>query len=167
MSRRASALASSLCMVVTLALAGCGFQPLYGELGASPALARIAVITPDTRTGFVLRQQLEDALAFDRNQAPLWRLETAVEQERTPLGRRIDDTVTRYQLTLVVNYALSPAAGGRPYTGAVTATTTYAAADQAYAGVAAQRDGEERAVAEAARLLRLDLARLVGQPAQP
>ncbi|EDX79368.1 hypothetical protein BBAL3_525 [Brevundimonas sp. BAL3] len=38
-----------------------------------------------------------------------------------------------------------------------TVTTTYATADQPYAAIAAQQDGEERAAAELARLIRLDL----------
>lgn len=140
-------------------LAACGFTPLYAEPGVSPHLSRIAVSTPDDRTGFELRRALEDELAWDRGQTPLWRLQTAVEQRRIALGRRVDDTVSRYELVMTVNYRLTPVAGGEPVAGAVTATVTYAAADQAYAAISAQRDGEQRAVAEVARLIRLDLAR--------
>ena len=140
-------------------LAACGFTPLYAEPGVSPALSRISVSVPDTRTGFELRQALEDELAWDRGQTALWRLETDLDQRRTPLGRRVDDTVSRYELVLTVRYQLTPVSGGEAITDAVTATVTYAAADQAYAAIAAQRDGEQRAVAEAARLIRLDLSR--------
>ena len=140
-------------------LAACGFTPLYAEPGVSPTLSRISVSVPDTRTGFELRQALEDELAWDRGQTALWRLETDLDQRRTPLGRRVDDTVSRYELVLTVRYQLTPVSGGEAITDAVTATVTYAAADQAYAAIAAQRDGEQRAVAEAARLIRLDLSR--------
>jgi len=44
---------------------------------------------------------------------------------------------------------------------------SYAAADQAYAAIAAQRDGEQRAVAEAARLIRLDLSRALAELNRP
>ena len=37
-------------------LAACGFTPLYAEPGVSPALSRISVSVPDTRSGFELRQ---------------------------------------------------------------------------------------------------------------
>ena len=47
--------------------------------------------------------------------------------------------------------------GGEPIKGSQTTTTTYAAADQPYAAIAAQQDGEERAAAELARLIRLDV----------
>ena len=45
-----------------------------------------------------VREQLEDALGRDGGQAPLWRLQTNIEQSRRPLGRRIDDTAARYEL---------------------------------------------------------------------
>ncbi|MDP2117444.1 MAG: hypothetical protein Q8J71_08615, partial [Brevundimonas sp.] len=101
----------------------------------------------------------------DGAQAPLWRLETVLEQSRRPLGRRIDDTATRYELTVRGAWTLTPAAGGAPLTGVQTVTTTYAAADQPYAAITAQQDGEERAAGELARLIRLDLMRALS--AQP
>ena len=82
-----------------------------------------------------------------------------------PSGRRIDDTATRYELTVRGAWTLTPVGGGLPLSGVETVTTTYAAADQPYAAIAAQQDGEERAAAELARMIRLDLMRaLPGQP---
>ena len=142
-----------------LALAGCGFTPLYGEAGVGSRLSRIAVTTQDDRLGYRVREQLEDALGRDAGQAPLWRLETTVEQSRRPLGRRIDDTATRYELTVRGSWTLTPVDGGLPLSGVETVTTTYAAADQPYAAIAAQQDSEERVAAELARRIRLDLMR--------
>ena len=154
-----------LVALMGLALAGCGFTPLYGDAGVGSGLSRIAVTTQDDRLGYRLREQLEDALGRDPAQTPLWRLETTVEQSRRPLGRRIDDTATRYELTVRGAWTLTPVGGGLPLTGVETVTTTYAAADQPYAAIAAQQDGEERAAAELARMIRLDLMRaLPGQP---
>ena len=150
---------AGLVALAGLALAGCGFTPLYGDAGAGSGLSRIAVSTQDDRLGYRLREQLEDSLGRDAAQVPLWRLETTAEQSRRPLGRRIDDTATRYELTVIGRWILTPAAGGTPLTGTETVTTTYAAADQPYAAIAAQQDGEERAAAELARLIRLDLMR--------
>lgn len=146
-------------------LAGCGFTPLYGEAGLGSTLSRIAVTTQDDRLGYRVREQLEDALGRDAGTAPLWRLQTTVDQSRRPLGRRIDDTATRYELTVRGAWTLTPAAGGPPLSGVQTVTTTYAAADQPYAAIAAQQDGEERAAAELARMIRLDLVRVLA--AQP
>ena len=144
-------------LVALVGLSGCGFTPLYGETAVGSALSRIAVTTQDDRLGYRVREQLEDALGRDGAQAPLWRLETVLEQSRRPLGRRIDDTATRYELTVRGAWTLTPVSGGAPVTGVETVTTTYAAADQPFAAIAAQQDGEERAAAELARLIRLDL----------
>ena len=149
----------ALLIVAALGLSGCGFTPLYGETGVGSSLSRIAVTTQDDRLGYRVREQLEDALGRDGSQAPLWRLETALEQSRRPLGRRIDDTATRYELTVRGSWTLTPSAGGVAISGVETVTTTYAAADQPFAAIAAQQDGEERAAAELARLIRLDLMR--------
>lgn len=148
-----------LAVVAVLGLSGCGFTPLYGETGVGSSLSRIAVTTQDDRLGYRVREQLEDALGRNGSQAPLWRLETTLEQSRRPLGRRIDDTATRYELTVRGRWTLTPGAGGAAVSGVETVTTTYAAADQPYAAIAAQQDGEERAAAELARLIRLGLMR--------
>ena len=156
-------LAASLVAVV--GLSGCGFTPLYGDSAAGGSLSRISVTTQDDRLGYRVREQLEDALGRDGASAPLWHLATTLEQSRRPLGRRIDDTATRYELTVRGRWTLTPAAGGPPLSGTETVTTTYAAADQPVAAIAAQQDGEERAAAELARLIRLDLMRaLSSQP---
>ena len=145
-------------------LSACGFTPMYGETGVSGGLSRIAVTTPDDRLGYRLREQLEDAFGRDGAQAPLYRLTTEVQQNRRSLGRRIDDTATRYELTVKATWTLTPAAGGTPVSGVEAVTTTYATADQPYAAIAAQQDGEERAAAELARLIRLDLMQALSNP---
>lgn len=141
--------------------AGCGFTPVYGEQGLGSNLSRIAVTTQDDRLGYRLREQLEDALGWNGTAAPAWRLQTAVRQERRPLGRRIDDTASRYELTVIADWTLTPVGGGEPVTGTQTATVTYASADQPYAAIAAQQDGEERAAADLSRLIRQDLMRVL------
>ena len=151
-------------MLATPPVSACGFTPIYAEPAVGSSLRRIAVSTQDDRLGYRLREQLEDALAWDRSSAPLYRLTTQVEQNRRSLGRRIDDTATRYELTVKAASTLTPTSGGTPLTGTETATTTYAAADQPYAAIAAQQDGEDRAAADLARLIRLDMMRaLAGQ----
>lgn len=146
-------------LVAIVGLSGCGFTPVYGNAGVGSSLSRIAVTTQDDRLGYRVREQLEDALGRNGGQAPLWRLETTLEQSRRPLGRRIDDTATRYELTVRGAWTLTPVSGGPAVSGVETVTTTYAAADQPFAAIAAQQDGEERAAAELARLIRLDLMR--------
>ena len=156
---RARTALSCASAAAALLLAACGFTPLYGDAGGSPALSRIAVTAQDDRLGYRLREQLEDALGWDRGSTPLYRLTTEVEQSRRPLGRRIDDTATRYELTVRAAWTLTPTSDGTALTGVETSTSTYAAADQPYAAIAAQQDGEDRAAAELARLIRIDILR--------
>lgn len=159
MMRTMTGLKVSGAVMALALLAGCGFTPLYGAAAGSPALSRIAVQTQDDRLGYRLREQLEDSLGWDRGNAPLYRLQTQIEQSRRPLGRRIDDTATRYELTVKATWVLTPVAGGTPLSGVETAILTYAAADQPYAAIAAQQDGEDRAAAELSRLIRIDILR--------
>jgi len=151
----------AIVLVALAGLSGCGFTPLYGQTGAGSSLSRIAVTTQDDRLGYQVREQLEDALGRDGAQAALWRLETALEQSRRPLGRRIDDTATRHELTVRGTWTLTPSSGGPAVSGIETVTTTYASADQPYAAIAAQQDSEERAAAELARKIRLRLMRIL------
>lgn len=149
--------AAVFAVLLGLGVSACGFTPMYAEPATGSALRRIAVTTQDDRLGYRLREQLEDALAWDRSVTPLYRLTATVEQNRRSLGRRIDDTATRYELTVKATWTLTPAAGGTSLSGAETVTTTYASDDQPYAAIAAQQDGEERAASELARLIRLDV----------
>ncbi|MFA4938160.1 LPS assembly lipoprotein LptE [Brevundimonas sp.] len=156
---------ATFAVLSALAVSACGFTPMYAEPAVGSSLRRIAVTTQDDRLGYRLREQLEDALAWDRSATPLYRLTTQVRQNRRSLGRRIDDTATRYELTVKATWTLTPAAaGGTPVSGTETVTTTYAAADQPYAAIAAQQDGEERAASELARLIRLDLMQALSNP---
>ncbi|NBB52837.1 hypothetical protein GVN24_31635 [Rhizobium sp. CRIBSB] len=149
-------------LMASLGLSACGFTPLYGDTATGSVLTRIAVTAPDNRLGYRLREQLEDVLGLDRSQRPQWQLETQVSQSRRPLGRRIDDTATRYELTVLSTWTLTPVNGGAALTGTESVTTTYAAADQPYAAISAQQDGEERAAAELARRIRLSLMARLG-----
>ena len=105
---RRAAILFLLAVGLPLGAAGCGFTPMYAEPLTGSGLRRIAVSTPDNRLGYRLREQLEDALGFDRASPPLYRLETSVEQERRALGRRIDDTASRYELTVPVDNSDDP-----------------------------------------------------------
>jgi hypothetical protein len=91
-------------------LGGCGFRPLYaGPQGeaVSEELASIEVRAPQTRLGRILQNRLID----DLNPAGLlvakrYRLELALEQSRQALAIQLDDSITRYDLTLAAFFSL-------------------------------------------------------------
>ena len=152
--RRALALAAAC-----LTLAGCGFTPLYATPGVTPGLTGIEVGAPKGRVGELLRGELEDALGRNLGSRPTYRLELGYVQARIGRGLREDNTVSRYELELPVDYRLIDAAtGGLVKAGHVDAEVTYDSVDAPYAGVAAQQDAEERAAADAARRIHLELA---------
>ncbi len=147
-------------LVAALLLASCGFRPMYAAGGVTPALTRIAVPTPDGRTGHYLREQLDDQLATDRSQPPRYRLTLDYDEDRYERGLRIDNTANRYEVALLVNYALFDATtGAQVATGSVRPQVSFDSADQPYQGIVGNLDASERAATEAARLIRLDLAR--------
>lgn len=149
----------SLAAVMVLMLAGCGFTPLYGAAqgGGIAGLSATEVSVPDTRAGYLLREAITDTFAIGG--APQYRLETDIEAQRLALGRRVDDTATRYELRHIVRYRLTPLAGGRVFDGEVSVSTTYADAEQPYAGVIAMQDAQARLASDAARRIHRDLAR--------
>ena len=141
-------------------LAGCGFTPLYGTPGMSPSLASVEVDAPETRTGHLLREELDDALARDRGRPAAYRLALTVDEDRYARGLRIDDVATRYEVGLTVGYILTDAGTRRQLTaGTAQVSVTYDSADAPYASIAAYSDGQERAADQAAERIRLDLAR--------
>jgi LPS-assembly lipoprotein len=146
--------------VLLLAAAACGFTPLYAERGVVPSLQAIEIDVPQSRVAYLLREELEDEFARDRSQAPRYRLTLDVDEVRRPRGLRVDDVATRYELLVTVKYVLTGVGASTPLaSGQAQATVTYDSPDQPYAGVASQTDAHERAAAQAAQRIRLDLAR--------
>jgi LPS-assembly lipoprotein len=141
------------------ALAGCGFAPLYGQPGVVADLGSIDVVAPEGRTGFLIREHLDDAFARNRAAAPAWRMNLQLFETRYPRGIRVDNVATRYEYVLTANYQLTRLPSGAPAKhGTVRVELTYDSADQPYASVSAQQDAQDRAAEEAARRIQLELA---------
>ena len=140
-------------------LAGCGFTPLYATPGVSPGLAAIETVAPEGRTGFLLGEALDDAFARDVSKPAAWKLKIDLEETRTPRGRRVDATASRFELVLTADWKLIDAVTGTVALEGETSTeVTYDRADQPYAGIAANQDAQSRAASELARTIQLQLA---------
>lgn len=152
---------------LSLLTTACGFSPLYAQRGVSPTLSSIEVEVPNTRSGYLLREELDDELARDRSRPAQYTLTLDVDEDRYARGLRVDDVATRYEVRLFVRYVLR-GQGTQPVTSGVTeVSVTYDSADQPYAGVAANLDGQERAALQAAQRIRLDLARFFALQQRP
>ena len=165
---RALAFVAALATAV-VGLGGCGFTPLYAQQGMAPALSGIAVVTPDhSRYGYLLREQLDDSLGRDRDKPPAYRLVAKLSDYRAPVGVRVNNVATRYEVGLTVNWVLLDAQSGRTVTaGSSFGRVSYDSADAPYGGVAAEQDGEERAAAQVATAIRLRLGRWFTQHPPP
>jgi LPS-assembly lipoprotein len=153
-------LALALALLTAAPLAACGFTPLYAEPGVAPALSSVQVIPPKGRMGFLMQEQLDDALARRRGETPRYRLTMTADEIRTPRGLRVNNTATEYELSLTVIYTLVETATGKTVrTGVAPVIVTYESSDAPYAGLSAQTDAQERAATQAATLVRLDLSR--------
>lgn len=158
-ARTAKTLALALAGLGLMVLGGCGFTPLYATPGVSSGLSSVQVIAPEGRVGYLLREDLDDELAHNKDAPPAWRLNLEVNQTRDPRGLRQDNSAERYEVAVTVRYTLTDAASGKvALTGQVSSQVSYDAANQPYAGLAARQDTQQRAASDAARRIRLDLA---------
>ena len=150
-----------------LLLGGCGFTPLYAAPGVTTKLASIRVIEPQGRTGFLIRQHLDDVFAKNHNETADYTMRLSLAEARYPRGIRTDNVASRYEYVLTADYTLATVPSGEVVKkGRVRVEVTYDSADQPYASIAAQQDAEDRVAQEAARRIQLELATWIatGEP---
>jgi LPS-assembly lipoprotein len=158
---RHRALAATLLALTSacLGLAGCGFTPLYAAPGVTSNMAVIDVVAPNGRTGYFLRQHLDDAFAKNHAAPAKYSMHLTLGEARYPRGIRTDNVATRYEYVLTANYTLTNLPGGDvAKKGTVRVELTYDSADQPYASIAAAEDAQDRAAEEAARRIQLEVA---------
>lgn len=149
----------ALVAAASVALAACtGFTPMYARPGVVDGSTRIDVDTPNTRTGYLLRESLEDALAWDRTKPPAYRLKVALEERRIQRGLDENRVATRYEVEVIATYILTDVGTGRSVLrGARPIHVTYDTTVQPYAGITAQQDAQVRAAGQAAEAIRTDI----------
>lgn len=127
-----------------LALAACGFEPVYGPGGAGTALQnRVLVDAPEDRAGYILVRELEARLG--RASQPAYGL--ALTPTTTEDGLAIDSegNIRRYNLLGSVAYALRDLGTGQIVaSGNVESFTGYSATGTTVATRAAELDAQER-----------------------
>jgi LPS-assembly lipoprotein len=153
-----------LIAALSLALAGagltaCGFTPLYATPGVSSGLTAIEVQAPHGRVGYLLREDLDDALGHDKDAKPAYRLEIVLVQTRGPRGLTLTDVAEYYDLGVTVQYALVSADTGKVVKrGQVTSQVSYDDSGAPYADISAGQDAQSRIASDAARRIQIQLA---------
>lgn len=129
---------------LAVALAGCGFRPVYGPGGAAaPLLGQVSVEVPATEEGYRFRQRLLERLG--RSDEP--RLHLAVDLAIDDSGVAIteEQETTRYNLPGAARFTLTDRATGTPVQeGEVDTFSSYSATGTAVSTFAAEADARQR-----------------------
>ena len=122
-----------------LALAGCGFAPVYGTGDA--LRGTLAYEAPETVLGYRLIERLEDRLGSPRDARALLRVGLSVGQGAAAIDAEGD--LVRFSVNGAADWAVVGPEGVEA-DGRVTAFTGYSATGSTVATAAAQRDAEAR-----------------------
>lgn len=98
-----------LLMAALMSLSACGLQPLYsgGANGAvAQGLAQIEVPAIPGRSGWLLRNALQDRLGVAGEGSPRYRLDVRLDDQLEGLGVLNDDTISRERRILRARYQL-------------------------------------------------------------
>lgn len=137
LSRRAMLLAP-------LALAACGFTPIYGRGSAAEALnGKILLGAVDDRLSFEFYEQLENRLG--RAEAPVFQLDITLNVDSEGLAITQDNAITRYNLTGTASFTLTRIEDDEVVLrDNLRAVTAYSATASAYATFISERDAKRR-----------------------
>ncbi|MHA1113017.1 MAG: LPS assembly lipoprotein LptE [Alphaproteobacteria bacterium] len=138
-------------LLAVLALAGCGFQPLYGERpqgSVAAVLAQVQIDLISDRLGQRLHNALRDRMIPRGGPArPLYRLRVAVNESKRRLAIHKDETTARASLQVSAIFEIFDAGSGAALMkGKARATSSYNVLDSDFATLSAERDAQERAV---------------------
>ena len=125
------------------ALAGCGFEPVYGPSGSGTGLGgRITVAPPTDEEGFALVNRLKEQLGPAT--APDLTLTADIRLQEESLGFLPDGTISRFNVLGKVSWALTGTDGSTALSGNERSFTSYSATSTTVATIFAQRDARRR-----------------------
>ena len=133
-----------LLVLPIVALAACGFTPVYGTNGsASVLLNSVLVAEPKNRNGYLVTKQLESRLG--RAADPRFDLGLDITTSVKVLNINAEGDIERYNLLGTVNYTLRDTQTGQiTASGKVNSFTGYSATGTTVATQAAQQDAQKR-----------------------
>ena len=136
-----------------IALAACGFSPLYGGAENSTInqeLAYVNITSIEAREGQIIHNFLLDRLnPSGRRADSRYTLSVAVSRTTHEIGLKFTEVATRAKLTLIARYFLTRDTDGKILAeGSVRSVNSYNISDSEFARVASERDATERAARE-------------------
>ena len=101
--------------LLLLALSACGLRPVYSGGSQGPVaqkLGNIEVAPIEGKSGWLVRNALNDRLAAMSGDGPSYKLVVKLDDQITGFGLRADAAITRERRTLRARYQLMDAATG-------------------------------------------------------
>ena len=138
-----------LAAIASVALAGCGFRPLYGETSeaAPAALAEVAIDRIDDRVGQMMRNQLLDKInPRGAPSRPKYLLTVKLTESTERIGLRQDATATRVNLRMNATYQLRRVDGGVVFRSTSAFTGSYNVLLNDFATLSSENDARRRVV---------------------
>lgn len=162
-------------VMVVVAVAACGFRPLYGPASDSAddpvtdSLAAVQVGVIADRDGQMLRNHLHDLLNPGRvSVADAYRLDVTLDSEASDIARETSGFATRTAVRVRARFKLVDAASGQTLINDRTrVVTAFNIIDNKYSTVIADEGARERAVRQIAYDIRRRLAVYFATAAAP
>ncbi len=136
-----------LLLGASLALSGCGLQPLYGggtHSAAASTLANVGVAPIPGRQGWLLRNAIVDRIG-DNGESAHYRLDIKLDDKIEGFGIRSDATTTRERRTLRARYQLVDTTSGKAMIDATAGSDIgIDIVNSEYATIAAEQTALER-----------------------
>lgn len=151
-------------------LAACGFQPMYGrQSGRRPgfdAFSEVAIAPIPERIGQLIHNRLLDQVnPYGEPGAARYTLGITFARNKVAVAVGRDQTITRYNLTLVASYILTENASRTIVTrGSTRSVAAFNIVGSEFANVTAERDAEERTAVSVADDIALRLGAYFADP---
>ena len=144
---------SAVAALALLALAACGYEPIYGSTRGAETSAELATVRIDPikeRVGQLLRNQLLDTLTpLGEPSKPAYRLIVTVEEMKQELAVRKSELATRANMVLTAAYRLTRNGSNAPILARSSAVSaSYNLLNNDFANIASEADARERGVRE-------------------
>ncbi|SDX47447.1 LPS-assembly lipoprotein [Ruegeria halocynthiae] len=133
-------------LLMPLALAACGFEPVYAPGGSGSALnGKVEVSAPNTVESFLLVQNLERQLGRSATSGNAYKLDVKVSTNTRRTSITTANETNRYTIDGSATYALKSNATGQIIaSGSVSDFVGYSAAGSTVSTLADERDATER-----------------------
>lgn len=151
--------------ILTLGLAGCGFEPMYAKRGAPTSaiadeLAGIRVAGIEDRQGQILRNALTSRMnPLGEPARQTHTLEVRLNSLQENMAERSDGKASLGRMQITANFHLTSIDGkSSSYSGISRSIVSYRLLGPTYGSTAVERDAESRALTDLAEDIRTQIA---------